>query len=83
MRNVGTVPVHNLDLEWSCEESGGGSPQLTLETAELGASLPLQPRQQLSTQLVVRGQLNNNSYRTEDCMSLAGSESRWSASGRG
>ena len=79
MKNVGSVPVHSLDLQWSCEEGAADQPHLTLQTADLATRLPLAPQQQLSTPLVLCGQLLT--CRAEDCLSVAGSESRWSASG--
>ena len=79
MRNAGAVPVQSLDIQWSCEE-GGEAPQLTVHAADLAASLPLAPGQRLTAPLVLRGQLLAS--RPEDCLSVAGSESRWSASGR-
>ncbi len=78
MRNCGSVPVHGLDVQWSCEE-GGESPHLALQTEQLLASLPLEPGQQLTAPLLLRGQLLSS--RSDDCLSVAGSESRWSASG--
>jgi hypothetical protein len=80
MRNAGSVPVEGVSVEWSCEE--GEAPYLAVETEELGASLPLHPGQLLTAPLRMRGQLLATSCRTEDCLSVAGSESRWSASGQ-
>jgi len=80
MRNAGSVPVEGVSVEWACEE--GEAPYLAVETEELGASLPLHPGQLLTAPLRMRGQLAATSCRTEDCLSVAGSESRWSASGQ-
>jgi hypothetical protein len=79
MRNAGSVPVEGVSVEWSCEE--GEAPYLAVETEELGASLPLHPGQLLTAPLRMRGQLLT-ACRTEDCLSVVGSESRWSASGQ-
>ena len=79
MRNAGSIPVQSVSVEWSCDE-GGEAPYLAVETGELAASLPLLPGQLLTAPLRMRGQILT--ARQEDCLSVAGSESRWSASGR-
>lgn len=79
MRNSGSVAVESLEVQWSCEEGGGEPPHLSVETGQLAASLPLPPGQLLTAPLVVRGQLLT--CRADDCLSVAGSDSRWSASG--
>jgi len=79
VRNQGTVPVCDLDMRWEAGEDGE-APEVIVDLSTIPDHLPLLPGSSFHLSFKLRG-INNQNYRGEDCVSIAGSDSRWSATG--